>query len=141
MGDNDDEKDVAGAADGEHDAAADVPAPKKARAKSKKKRTEAVPAEGEQQESKVAKNATAKKTKTAKRVAKKAGRNSARVAKPRGDGKSAKVVEMMKKNCGVTRAQVLKATGWKAVSMQQLAKSAGVKLKVDESERPFRYSV
>jgi hypothetical protein len=40
---------------------------------------------------------------------------------------------------GCTREQVLEATGWKAVSMQQQAAAAGFKLKVDESKKPFVY--
>ena len=54
-------------------------------------------------------------------------------------GKSAKVIALMKRPNGVTRAEVLAVTGWKAVSMQQLATSAGVRLKVDDKERPYRY--
>jgi hypothetical protein len=59
---------------------------------------------------------------------------------PREGNKTADVVALMKRAKGVTRAEVLELTGWKAVSMQQLAKSAGVKLKVSE-ERPFHYKV
>ena len=53
--------------------------------------------------------------------------------------KSAKVVAMLKRPNGVTRDQVLKATGWKAISMQQVARNVDLKLKVDESKRPFVY--
>jgi hypothetical protein len=53
--------------------------------------------------------------------------------------KSAKVIALMKRAKGVTRAEVLELTGWKAVSMQQLAKSGGVKLKIDKKEKPYRY--
>ncbi len=53
--------------------------------------------------------------------------------------KTAKVVSLMHRATGVTREQVLKATGWTAVSMQQVAKQAGVKLRVDSKERPFTY--
>jgi len=60
-------------------------------------------------------------------------------AKP-GENKSAKVIAMLKRPSGVTREEVLKVTGWKAVSMQQVATNAGVKLKIDDSNgRPFRY--
>jgi hypothetical protein len=85
---------------------------------------------------------TAKKT-TAKKAVKKAAAKKSGVAKktgPRGEGKTAKVIALMKRAGGVTRAEILKLTGWKAVSVQQLAKSAGVKLKVSE-ERPFHYKV
>jgi hypothetical protein len=141
---------LADASEGEHSADDDVtPRPSRARANKKARSStkvadDAQPA-GESTVANTAKKAKVAKNKTAKKVAKKAGkkagRNTARVARPRGDGKSAKVVEMMRKNGGVTREQVLRATGWKAVSMQALAKAAGVKLKVNEKERPFRYSV
>jgi len=57
----------------------------------------------------------------------------------RGENKTAKVIAMLKRPSGVTRTEVLKVTGWKAVSMQQVATNAGVKLKIDDSERPYRY--
>jgi hypothetical protein len=53
--------------------------------------------------------------------------------------KSAKIVTMLRRPGGVTREAVLAATGWKAVSMQQIAGNAGIKLKVDESKTPFVY--
>lgn len=91
------------------------------------------------------KTKTAKKPakKSAKKAVKKAAAKKSGVAKktgPRGEGKTAKVIALMKRAGGVTRAEILKLTGWKAVSVQQLAKSAGVKLKVSE-ERPFHYKV
>lgn len=52
--------------------------------------------------------------------------------------KTAKVVSLMRRPVGVTRKQVLKVTGWKAVSMQAVAAQAGVKIKVSK-ERPFIY--
>lgn len=58
---------------------------------------------------------------------------------PRKQSKTAKVILLMKRPNGCTREEVLKATGWRAVSMQQLAASAGVKLKIDDKERPYRY--
>jgi hypothetical protein len=54
-------------------------------------------------------------------------------------GKSAQVIALMQRPKGCTREEVLVLTGWKAVSMQQLATNAGVKLKIDDSERPYRY--
>ncbi len=79
---------------------------------------------------KVVKKAAAKKSGTKKGAKKKGG--------PRADSMTSKIVAKMK-NGGITRAEVLKMTGWKAVSMQQLAGNAGVTLKVSE-ERPFTYS-
>jgi hypothetical protein len=58
---------------------------------------------------------------------------------PRKGSALAKVAGMLRRPGGCTREQVLKATKWSAVSMQQQAKAAGVKLKIDKSERPFTY--
>lgn len=91
---------------------------------------------------------TAKKTKTKKSTAKKAKANARKpvkgatkkaASKPRGEGKTAEVGKLLKRASGVTRAQILELTGWKAVSVQQLATSLGVKLKIDETKRPFVY--
>jgi hypothetical protein len=60
-------------------------------------------------------------------------------AKKSTNSKTQKVIALMKRAAGVTREEVLKLTGWKAVSMQALAKSAGVTLKIDNSEQPYRY--
>lgn len=84
---------------------------------------------------------TAKKSVAKKKVAKKsAAKKGAKVKKAkvaRTDSKTAWVIGKLK-NGGVTRAQILEKTGWKAVSVQALAKAAGLKLKVSE-ERPFTY--
>jgi len=59
---------------------------------------------------------------------------------PRKESKTAKIIEMLQQ--GTTRKEVLKATGWKAVSMQQVAKSAGVKLRPEKSKRkPTFYKI
>lgn len=89
---------------------------------------------------KTAKKTVAKKAKKASKAnaRKPAGKKAA--TKPRaksGDTLTAKVGTLLKK--GTTRAEILKATGWKAVSVQQMATSLGLKLKVDESVRPFKY--
>lgn len=55
--------------------------------------------------------------------------------------KTAEIVSLMKRREGVTREEVLAVTGWKAVSMQQVADLAGVKLKVYDKIRPFKYRV
>lgn len=60
---------------------------------------------------------------------------------PQKENKTAEVVALMKRVGGVTREEVLVVTGWKAVSMQQVAGNAGVKLKIDDRERPFVYRV
>jgi hypothetical protein len=58
---------------------------------------------------------------------------------PRKGSALAKVAGMLRRPKGVTRKEVLAATGWTAVSMQQQAKAAGMKLKINKSERPFTY--
>jgi hypothetical protein len=49
------------------------------------------------------------------------------------------IIAMLRRANGCTREEVLKETGWSAVSFQQQAKAAGIKLKIDKSVRPFRY--
>jgi hypothetical protein len=85
-----------------------------------------------------AKKITVKKTNGAtKKSAKKSA--APRTAKS-GENKSAAVIAMMQRASGVTRAQVLEVTGWKAVSMQQLAKAAGVKIKLEKvAGKPIVY--
>jgi hypothetical protein len=58
---------------------------------------------------------------------------------PRKVSKAAKIAKMLRRKSGVTRDQVLKVTGWKAVSMQQMAGNAGIKLKIDSSKFPYVY--
>ena len=134
---------LAGAAEPEHDSR--ETAKKPSRAKNTKKTVASAPVE-QQQENEMSKTTKTKTTKTAskakakgtKKVAAKKVTTKAKRA-PKGTGPVAKIAKMLQ-NGGCTREQVLKATGWKAVSMQQIAKSLGIKLKVDESKRPFRYS-
>jgi hypothetical protein len=58
---------------------------------------------------------------------------------PRKGSLLAKVAGMPQRPEGCTREDVLAATGWKAVSMQQMAAQAGLRLKIDHSARPYRY--
>lgn len=55
--------------------------------------------------------------------------------------KTAKIIALLRRKDGATREQVLKATGWKAISMQQVTEKANVKLRVDRKVRPFVYKV
>lgn len=48
--------------------------------------------------------------------------------------KLALIVDLLKRKQGCTREDVLKATGWPSVSMQQQAKSAGLKLRKDKQK-------
>jgi hypothetical protein len=73
----------------------------------------------------------ATKTKTKK--------SNGKTAKPR-QNKLAKIVALLKRPSGCTRDDVLKATGWMAVSMQQQARAAGIKLKINKEQRPYRYA-
>jgi hypothetical protein len=57
------------------------------------------------------------------------------------NGKTSVVLSMLRRPNGVTRAQVLSMVDWQAVSFQQLARNAGVTLRVDKKERPYRYHV
>jgi hypothetical protein len=68
----------------------------------------------------------------------KSKKSNGKTAKPR-QNKLAKIVALLKRPGGCTRDDVLKATGWMAVSMQQQARAAGIKLKVDDSQLPYRY--
>jgi hypothetical protein len=81
--------------------------------------------------------ATKSKSKAKKTTAKKT--TNGKSAKAPRENKTAKVVALLQRAGGVTREDVLAATGWKAISMQSVAEKAGLKLKVDESKRPFVY--
>ncbi len=55
-------------------------------------------------------------------------------------GAYAKITALLKRDGGCTRADILEATGWKAVSPQQVAAKCGLTLNKSE-ERPFKYWV
>jgi hypothetical protein len=69
----------------------------------------------------------------------KAKAKKATATKTNGISKTSIVLSMLKRPQGCTREQVLTATKWSSISMQAVAKAAGVKLRVDESKRPFVY--
>ncbi len=73
-----------------------------------------------------------------KATARRANHKSTQAAR---GNKTAKIVALLKRKDGATREQVLKACGWKAISMQQVAEKAHVKLRVDRKARPFVYKV
>lgn len=56
-----------------------------------------------------------------------------------GKGKAFDIAALMRRPNGCTADEVLQLTGWKAVSMPQQAKLAGVELVIDKSKKPFRY--
>jgi hypothetical protein len=75
-------------------------------------------------------------TKTKKTTTKKSAKKTA----PKTNGnKTQAVVALMQRKQGCTRPQALELTGWKGISFQIVAKNAGLKLKIDESKRPFVY--
>jgi hypothetical protein len=71
--------------------------------------------------------------------AKKAKKAVKRPAPKVNGNKVEQIASLLRRPNGCTRADVLAATGWGAVSMQAQAKAAGIKLKIDKTERPFRY--
>ena len=72
-------------------------------------------------------------------AAKSKAKTAKKTVKTNGTVKNEQIIKLMRRTNGVTRAEVLELTGWAAVSMQQQAKAAGVRLKIDKSARPFRY--
>lgn len=147
------------AKDSEVEQGAAAPKTKKAKAAKAEKKTKpatdvAQAAEAAEKETETMAK-TAKKTKAKKAPAKKSTKKTTakkavagkkggvkgakkKSTGPRADSMTSKIIAKMK-NGGITREQVLKMTGWKAVSMQQLAGNAGVTLKKSE-ERPFTYT-
>jgi hypothetical protein len=59
---------------------------------------------------------------------------SKRTDEPRSGSKLAAIAKLLQRKDGCTRADVLKATGWPSVSMQQQARAAGLKLKMSKEK-------
>jgi hypothetical protein len=59
-----------------------------------------------------------------------------KVKKTSAKGGGKVIIAMLRRANGCTREEVLRETGWSAVSFQQQAKAAGIKLKIDKSVRP-----
>lgn len=77
--------------------------------------------------------------KTKKKAAKKKAAKAKKSTGPRGE-KTLKVKAMLERKNGCTRAEVLEATGWPAISMQAISKSCGLKLRQEkEPGKPTRY--
>jgi transposase len=59
--------------------------------------------------------------------------------KKKAESKTQQVVALLTRKSGCTRAEVLSATGWTAISMQQVAKVAKLKLSTEKEGRVLRY--
>jgi hypothetical protein len=68
----------------------------------------------------------------------KAKKTPAKKANGKTTSKTAKVLALRRRPTGCTRERPT-ATEWPSISMQAVAKVAGVKLRVDKKERPYRY--
>ena len=68
----------------------------------------------------------------------KAKKTPAKKANGKTTSKTAKVLALRRRRTGCT-CERLTATEWPSISMQAVAKAAGVKLRVDKKERPYRY--
>ena len=78
-----------------------------------------------------------KETKAPKKAIKE---TKAKAAKPNGKTKIAMIGNLLNRKDGCTRKDVLEATGWPSVSLQQRARELGVKLRKDkQSGQPTRY--
>jgi hypothetical protein len=63
-----------------------------------------------------------------------------RAARSKRESKSdykAEITTLLKRGC--TSEEVLRVTGWKAISMPAMAKSLGLELEIDKGSKPFRY--
>ena len=118
---------------------AETETPKKRKSAVKKTAKKAVAKKAVAKKKKAVKKAAAKKS--AVKRAKKNGGGSKMGEKRKRNGAIGKIVSLLKQKRGTTREAILKATGWKAVSPKQVAEGAGLKLKTDKSERPYRYQV
>jgi hypothetical protein len=71
----------------------------------------------------------ATKSKAKKTTAKKTNGTKSALRK---EGKMARVRALMARSSGATREQILELTDWKAVSPQQIAEKAGLKIKLEK---------
>jgi hypothetical protein len=59
--------------------------------------------------------------------------------KPRGGGKKETLVGLLMRPEGATRQDLLESSGWPAISVPALARSAGLTLRQEKEGRAFRY--
>jgi hypothetical protein len=81
----------------------------------------------------------AKKEKAAAKSSAKASKAHTNGSGARAGSKTAQVAAMLQSSKGCTRADILKATGWPSVSVQQIAKNVGLKLTSEKEGRTLRY--
>jgi hypothetical protein len=62
-----------------------------------------------------------------------------RNGQPRAGTKTEKIYKLLTRKSGCTRAEVLKATNWPAISIQKISETLGLKLRKDDANRPYRY--
>ena len=104
---------------------------KKKPAKAAKKVAKAPKAPKAPKAAKAAKPVKVKKAKAVKKATSKAARPSRKGIKR--DGEKNKIItRMLSRTSGCSRKELLEALGWKAVSMQQVSKMVGLKLKIDK---------
>ena len=111
----------------------------KAKAKAKAKAAKAPKKAIKETKAKAAKapKKAIKETKAPKKAIKE---TKAKAAKPNGKTKIAMIGNLLNRKDGCTRKDVLEATGWPSVSLQQRARELGVKLRKDkQSGQPTRY--
>ena len=118
---------------------AETETPKKRKSAVKKTAKKAVAKKAVAKKKKAVKKAAVKKSAVKNSKAKKNGGGSKMGEKRKRNGAIGKIVSLLQQKRGTTREAILKATGWKAVSPKQVAEGAGLKLKTDKSERPYRY--
>jgi hypothetical protein len=58
---------------------------------------------------------------------------------PREGSKTEKIYKLLTRKSGCTRAEVLEATQWPAISIQKISETLGLKLRKDGANRPYRY--
>ncbi len=60
-----------------------------------------------------------------------------KVQKVQPGSRDAEIVDLLKRGC--TSEEVLRVTGWKAISMPAMAKRLGLALRIDKGTKPFKY--
>jgi len=58
---------------------------------------------------------------------------------PKVGTKTEKIYKLLTRKSGCTRAEVLEATQWPAISIQKISETLGLKLRKDDANRPYRY--